>query len=122
MHIKKQFYNKTALYSLILYYINKKLRYNFFLTFGKVPLLNREHLPTFHRPFLQQRVNRPQPQNEIIDDGMGFDAENTEMHVGLQNVRSRIAAMCRGELTVKSTVGVGTRVTIEIPKKKGKRR
>jgi sensor histidine kinase YesM len=59
---------------------------------------------------------------EIIDDGVGFEFETTEMHVGLQNVRSRIAAMCRGELTVKSTVGVGTRVTIEIPKKKGKRR
>ena len=58
---------------------------------------------------------------EIIDDGVGFDTENTEMHVGLQNVQIRIAAMCRGELTVKSTVGVGTRVTIEIPKKKGKR-
>ena len=59
---------------------------------------------------------------EIIDDGVGFEFETTEMHVGLQNVRSRIAAMCRGELSVKSTVGVGTRVTIEIPKKKGKRR
>ena len=59
---------------------------------------------------------------EIIDDGAGFDAEATELHVGLQNVRDRIATMCRGELTVKSTVGVGTRVTIEIPKKKGKRR
>jgi LytS/YehU family sensor histidine kinase len=59
---------------------------------------------------------------EIIDDGMGFDAENVEMHVGLQNVRSRIAAMCRGALTIKSTVGIGTRVRLEIPKKKGKRR
>ncbi len=59
---------------------------------------------------------------EIIDDGMGFDTENTEIHVGLQNVRSRIAAMCRGSLTIKSTVGVGTRVRLEIPKKKGKRR
>ncbi len=56
---------------------------------------------------------------EIIDDGVGFDLENTEMHVGLQNVRSRLAATCRGELTVKSTVGIGTRVTIVIPKKKG---
>ena len=55
----------------------------------------------------------------IIDDGVGFDSENTEMHVGLQNVRSRLAATCRGELTVKSTVGIGTRVTIIIPKKKG---
>ena len=30
--------------------------------------------------------------------------------------------MCRGDVTVKSTVDIGTRVTIEIPKKKGKRR
>lgn len=58
---------------------------------------------------------------EIIDDGVGFDSNSTEMHVGLQNVRNRISAMCKGNLTVKSTVGVGTRVTIEIPKKKGKR-
>lgn len=55
----------------------------------------------------------------IIDDGVGFDSENTEMHVGLQNVRCRLEASCRGELTVKSTEGVGTRVTIIIPKKKG---
>ena len=59
---------------------------------------------------------------EIIDDGVGFDIETAEMHVGLQNVRNRIAAMCKGDLTVKSTEGVGTRVTIEIPKKKGKQR
>lgn len=59
---------------------------------------------------------------EIIDDGVGFDTDNTDNHVGLMNVRNRIGAMCKGELTVKSTVGVGTRVTIEIPKKKGKRR
>ena len=58
---------------------------------------------------------------EIIDDGVGFDTESAELHVGIENVRSRIAAMCRGELTVKSTVGIGTRVRIEIPKK-GKRR
>ena len=59
---------------------------------------------------------------EIIDDGVGFDTDATERHVGLQNVRSRIAAMCKGELSIKSTIGVGTRVRIEIPKKKGKRR
>jgi len=59
---------------------------------------------------------------EIIDDGVGFASDTTEMHVGLENVRSRISATCKGNLTVKSTVGVGTRVTIEIPKKKGKQR
>ena len=56
----------------------------------------------------------------IIDDGVGFDVENTEMHVGIQNVRRRLEATCRGELTVKSTMGIGTRVTILIPKKKGR--
>ena len=58
---------------------------------------------------------------EIIDDGVGFDAEAIEMHVGLENVRSRLAMTCRGELTVKSTPGIGTRVRVEIPKK-GKRK
>ena len=58
---------------------------------------------------------------EIIDDGVGFDVESAEMHVGLENVKSRLAVMCRGDLTVKSTAGVGTRVRIEIPKK-GKKR
>ena len=57
---------------------------------------------------------------EIIDDGVGFDTESTEQHVGLQAVRGRLAADCRGKLTVKSTVGVGTRVRIELPQK-GKR-
>ena len=58
---------------------------------------------------------------EIIDDGVGFDSETTEMHVGIQNVQNRLAATCRGTVTIKSTLGVGTRVTIEIPKKKGGR-
>ena len=57
----------------------------------------------------------------IIDDGVGFDSNTAKMHVGIQNVRSRIAANCRGDLTIKSTVGVGTRATIIIPKKEGKR-
>ena len=59
---------------------------------------------------------------EIIDDGVGFGTESTEMHVGIENARSRVAAMCKGDISIKSTLGVGTRVTIVIPKKKGKRR
>ena len=59
---------------------------------------------------------------EIIDDGVGFDVESAEYHVGIENVRSRVMAMCKGDVTVKSTVGIGTRVNIEIPKKKGKAR
>ncbi|MBO7310208.1 MAG: histidine kinase, partial [Clostridia bacterium] len=41
---------------------------------------------------------------EIIDDGVGFDTETAELHVGIKNVRNRIASMCGGELTIKSTV------------------
>ena len=59
---------------------------------------------------------------EIIDDGVGFDAERAELHVGIENVRGRIATICHGDVSIKSTLGVGTRVTIEIPKKRGKRR
>ena len=58
---------------------------------------------------------------EIIDDGVGFDTERAELHVGLENVRSRLRAMCGGDVTVKSTVDVGTRVRMEIPKKKKKK-
>ncbi len=54
---------------------------------------------------------------EIIDDGVGFEAQSAEMHVGLENVKSRLAMTCRGDLTVKSTPGIGTRVYIEIPKR-----
>ena len=59
---------------------------------------------------------------EIIDDGVGFEAEKTENHVGIENVKSRVATMCKGTVTVKSTLEIGTRVTIKIPKQKGKRR
>ena len=62
---------------------------------------------------------------EIIDDGVGFDTEavdnKKQTHVGLSNVESRVNRKCKGKLSVKSTVGVGTRVTIEIPRKKGKK-
>ena len=64
---------------------------------------------------------------EIIDDGVGFDFESyvsddTREHLGLQNVKTRVADKCKGKLTVKSTVGVGTRVTIEIPIRKGRKK
>jgi LytS/YehU family sensor histidine kinase len=59
---------------------------------------------------------------EIIDDGVGFDTEMAERHVGIENVRNRISAMCKGDLSVKSTVGIGTRVTLEIPKKRKRRK
>jgi sensor histidine kinase YesM len=57
---------------------------------------------------------------KIIDDGVGFNSDETEFHVGLKSVENRISAMCHGSVTLKSTVGIGTRVTVLIPKKKGR--
>lgn len=59
---------------------------------------------------------------EVKDDGVGFDtnepnSDYSREHVGLINVRERLKLHCRGTLTVKSMKDVGTRVTIDIPKK-----
>ena len=63
---------------------------------------------------------------EIIDDGIGFDTsvsqDDGRTHIGLKNTRYRITALCRGSVTVKSTEGVGTRVTIEIRKRRKRKR
>lgn len=56
----------------------------------------------------------------IEDNGVGFDINaqktNEKSHLGIQNVRDRLWAMCNGRLIVKSEVGVGTTVLISIPK------
>ncbi len=59
----------------------------------------------------------------VIDDGVGFYIEssfsNERAHIGINNVRQRLASQCGGELTVESEVGKGTVATIKIPKKRG---
>lgn len=55
----------------------------------------------------------------VEDDGAGFDPDtllDESKHIGLNNIRGRLAAMCNGTLTLKSTPGAGTKVTISIPK------
>ena len=60
----------------------------------------------------------------IADDGIGFDPDikpdDGKLHVGIQNVKQRLHAMCGGTLTIDSRPGEGTIVTIRIPKKKEK--
>lgn len=56
----------------------------------------------------------------VTDDGIGFDPENppkkdNKSHIGLENVTSRLAAMCGGTLTVNSKPGAGTTAVITIP-------
>ena len=53
---------------------------------------------------------------EVIDDGVGFDMNEVDFkgnkHIGLNNVRHRIASMCKGDVKFESEVGKGTKVTI----------
>ena len=60
----------------------------------------------------------------VKDDGKGFDVEAVSLdgvkHVGIKNVRDRFQILLGGEVTVKSSVGEGTEVTIRIPER-GKR-
>jgi sensor histidine kinase YesM len=55
----------------------------------------------------------------IEDDGIGFDTSlllDEKEHMGLQNIRARLKAMVNGQLQIESTIGVGTKVLIMIPK------
>ena len=55
----------------------------------------------------------------VVDDGVGFDTSvliDGRGHVGLFNIRERLKAMVNGKLEIESTVGVGTKVLVTIPK------
>ena len=56
----------------------------------------------------------------VTDNGIGFDPnimpDDGRLHVGLANVRERIESISHGEVIIESEIGVGTTVTIKIPK------
>ena len=56
----------------------------------------------------------------VEDNGRGFDPQEEKndgkQHVGLRNVRERLAALCSGDLTVHSMIGEGTMVRMRLPK------
>ena len=55
----------------------------------------------------------------VEDNGVGFDASvlvDERKHVGIRNIRGRLKAMVNGSLEIESTIGVGTKVLIKIPK------
>ena len=55
----------------------------------------------------------------VADDGVGFDTSvllDERKHVGLRNIRERLKVMVNGTLEIESSVGVGTKVFIKIPK------
>lgn len=54
----------------------------------------------------------------VKDNGVGFNVTELERenHIGLRNIKSRLEAMCGGSLNIESIAGVGTKITVEIPK------
>lgn len=58
---------------------------------------------------------------KVEDNGLGFDMteyeKNSEGHVGIKNIRSRIKNTCDGSVSIESEPGKGTKVTIIIPEK-----
>ena len=74
---------------------------------GEVAVATREH-PGYY-------------EITVTDTGPGFDPEQPpkdqdRSHIGLRNVRERLAQMCGGTLNISSEPGKGTCVTIMIPK------
>ncbi|MGN1095597.1 MAG: sensor histidine kinase, partial [Eubacteriales bacterium] len=74
--------------------------------FGKVRICSREE-GAFH-------------VITIIDNGVGFDPDippcDGKEHIGIENVKQRLSLMVGGTLSIESEKGVGTTVTIKIPK------
>ena len=56
----------------------------------------------------------------VTDDGVGFDPQQEpddgKLHVGINNTKQRLYAVCEGTLTVESKPGEGTTATIRLPK------
>ena len=55
----------------------------------------------------------------VEDDGVGFDTGvllEDRAHMGIRNIRERLKAMVDGTVEIESTLGVGTKVLISIPK------
>lgn len=57
----------------------------------------------------------------VFDNGVGFDPDappaDNKAHVGLDNVRMRLLHMRGGVITVESSPGCGTQVTMRLPKR-----
>ncbi len=65
-------------------------------------------------------ANRTHYVIRVEDDGVGFDPQKIKndgrSHIGIDNVRDRLQRMCAGTLEITTQVGIGTIVTIRIPK------
>ena len=72
-----------------------------------------------HRPehiVIRSRGTKDGVEIIVEDNGAGYDPQpDSQVHVGLQNVRERLAMMCGGTLEIGPREGGGTVVTVRIP-------
>ena len=59
----------------------------------------------------------------VVDDGPGFSPGDKQgfderTHVGIENVKERLRAVCNGEFRIQSAPGAGTQAIIILPKEK----
>lgn len=58
----------------------------------------------------------------ICDDGVGFVPgevpDDNKSHIGIENISQRLEILCGGSLEIQSTLGVGTHVTVHLPKER----
>ena len=71
---------------------------------------------------ISSRQTETEYQIVISDTGVGFDVErymeDGKVHVGLMNTRQRLASRMNATVDIDSTPGVGTTVTVTIPREK----
>ncbi len=57
----------------------------------------------------------------VNDNGAGFNTKSItnddREHIGIKNVKNRLAAQCGGSLLIESRAGIGTTATVTIPKR-----
>ena len=70
------------------------------------------------------KISTQEDENNIYvlieDDGVGFDVSiqktDGRSHVGMENIKTRMKEMLNAKVDFRSTIGIGTTVTITIPK------
>ncbi len=93
--------------------LDMKQRRDFFLVYREA-INNIAKYAAATRVKIDIRKNGNGLQLVITDNGQGFDAGALSSSNGLQNMKARAAAL-HGRLTVQSTPGKGTVVTLQVP-------
>lgn len=86
---------------------------NLFLFFKEVINNIMKHSEAQHVQVCIKSVNQ-RLHFEIKDDGRGFDTDQQNLGHGLKNLRKRIESI-NGSLIIKSQIGNGTKILVDIP-------